>query len=192
MADVGTGRVAIVIEGYSGLAGALTGGQSRASRCRRYERLADFKDLPTVAEVLPGFIAGGWNVLLAPIGTPDAIIRKASADLRKALDDAELKTKLAALGAFLHPMTPERGHRLRPGAAAHLAAGGREGRRRGDGAEVNGRSSAVAKRFGRTLACCAPDRGAGRGQRRRKPFPTGRSRSSRRSRRARRTTWWRA
>ncbi len=72
-----------------------------------YERLADFKDLPTVAEVLPAFIAGGWNVLLAPIGTPDAIIRKASADLRKALDNAELATKLAAMGAFLHPMTPE-------------------------------------------------------------------------------------
>ena len=60
-----------------------------------------------MAETLPGFIAGGWNVLLAPIGTPEAIIRKASADLRKALDDAELKTKLAALGAYLHPMTPE-------------------------------------------------------------------------------------
>ena len=49
----------------------------------------------------------GWNVLLAPIGTPDTIIRKASADLRKALDNAELATKLAAMGAFLHPMTPE-------------------------------------------------------------------------------------
>jgi tripartite-type tricarboxylate transporter receptor subunit TctC len=71
------------------------------------DRLDDFKDLPTVAEVLPGFVAGGWNVLLAPIGTPEAIIRKTSGDLRKALDDAELKTKLAALGAYLHPMTPE-------------------------------------------------------------------------------------
>jgi len=107
MADVGTGRVAIVIEGYSGLAGGLTGGLIKGIAVSSYERLADFKDLPTVAEVLPGFIAGGWNVLLAPVGTPEAIIRKASGDLRKALDDAELKTKFAALGAYLHPMTPE-------------------------------------------------------------------------------------
>ncbi len=107
MADIATGRVAIVIEGYSGLAGALAGGQIKGIAVSSYERLADLKDLPTVSETLPGFIAGGWNVLLAPIGTPNAIIRKASADLRKALDDAELKSKLASLGAFLHPMTPE-------------------------------------------------------------------------------------
>jgi len=107
MADVGTGRVAIVIEGYSGLAGGLTGGLIKGIAVSSYERLADFKDLATVAEVLPGFIAGGWNVLLAPVGTPEAIIRKASGDLRKALDDNEVKTKLAALGAYLHPMTPE-------------------------------------------------------------------------------------
>ena len=107
MADVGTGRVAIVIEGYSGLAGGLTGGLIKGIAVSSHERLADFKDLATVAEVLPGFIAGGWNVLLAPVGTPEAIIRKASADLHKALDDNELTVKLAALGAFLHPMTPE-------------------------------------------------------------------------------------
>ena len=40
------------------------------------EAAADFKDLPTVAETLPGFVAGGWNVLLAPIGTPEAIIER--------------------------------------------------------------------------------------------------------------------
>jgi tripartite-type tricarboxylate transporter receptor subunit TctC len=107
MADVGTGRVAIVIEGYSGLAGGLTGGLIKGIAVSSLDRLDDFKDLATVAEVLPGFVAGGWNVLLAPIGTPEAIIRKASDDLRKALDDGEVKTKLAALGAYLHPMTPE-------------------------------------------------------------------------------------
>ena len=107
MADIATGRVAIVIEGYSGLAGALAGGQIKGIAVSSRERLADMKDLPTVAETIPGFLAGGWNVLLAPIGTPEPMIRKASADLRKALDDAETKSKLAALGAFLQPMTPE-------------------------------------------------------------------------------------
>jgi len=46
-------------------------------------------------------------VLLAPVGTPDAIVEKASADLRKAMDDAELKKKLAQLGAYVHAMTPD-------------------------------------------------------------------------------------
>jgi tripartite-type tricarboxylate transporter receptor subunit TctC len=106
MADVGTGRVAIVIEGYSGLAGGLNSGLIKGIAVSSLERLDDFKDLPTVAETLPGFLAGGWNVLLAPVGTPDAIIQKASADLRKAMGDADIKKKLAGLGGYVHPMTP--------------------------------------------------------------------------------------
>jgi tripartite-type tricarboxylate transporter receptor subunit TctC len=106
MADLATGRVHIVIEGYSGLAGALTSGTIKGIAVSSPERLPEFKDLPAVAETLPGFVAGGWNVLLAPVGTPEAIIKKASADLAKALDDATLKTKYASLGAYLRPMTP--------------------------------------------------------------------------------------
>jgi tripartite-type tricarboxylate transporter receptor subunit TctC len=107
MSDVGTGRVAIVIEGYSGLAGGLNSHLIDGVAVASLDRLPDFKDLPTVAETVPGFLAGGWNVLLAPVGTPDAIIKKTSVDLRKAMDDAELKKKLAKLGAYVHPMTPE-------------------------------------------------------------------------------------
>jgi tripartite-type tricarboxylate transporter receptor subunit TctC len=106
-ADVSTGRVDAVLEGYSGLAGAMTSGIIKGIAVSSPKRLDDFKDLPAVSETLPGFVAGGWNVLLAPVGTPEAIIRKASADLRKALDDANLKAKLGTLGAYLNPMTPE-------------------------------------------------------------------------------------
>jgi tripartite-type tricarboxylate transporter receptor subunit TctC len=107
MGDVGTGRVAIVVEGYSGLASGMTSGLLKGIAVASLERLADFKDLPTVSETLPGFTAGGWNVLLAPIGTPDAIVQKASVDLRKAMDDPEVKKKLAQLGAYVHAMTPD-------------------------------------------------------------------------------------
>ena len=106
MSDVGTGRVAVVLEGYGGLAGGLNSGLIKGIAVSSLERLDDFKDLPTVAETVPGFFAGGWNVLLAPVGTPDAIIQKASVDLKKALEDVELRKKLAALGAFVRPMTP--------------------------------------------------------------------------------------
>jgi tripartite-type tricarboxylate transporter receptor subunit TctC len=107
MTDLGTGRVAIVIEGYSGLAGGMTSGLINGIAVASLERLADFPDLPTVAETLPGFVAGGWNVLLVPVGTPDAIIQKTSVDLRKAMEDAEVRKKLAQLGAFPHAMTPD-------------------------------------------------------------------------------------
>ena len=60
--------------------------------------------------------------MLAPNGTPDAIVRKVNADLRMALDDPEVTAKLAANGAFARYMTPGRGHSLRAGGAANLAA----------------------------------------------------------------------
>ena len=51
-------------------------------------------------ETLPGFFAGGWNVMLAPNGTPPPIIDKVGVDMRKALDEpGRSRSKLAALGA---------------------------------------------------------------------------------------------
>jgi tripartite-type tricarboxylate transporter receptor subunit TctC len=107
MGDIATGRVQIVIEGYSGLAGAVTGGTIKGIAIAATERLPGHNLLPTVAETLPGFFAGGWNVLLAPVGTPDPIVRKANTDLRKALDDQGLRDRLATLGSYLRSMTPE-------------------------------------------------------------------------------------
>ena len=46
-------------------------------------------------------------MLLAPVGTPQPIIAKVGADMRKAFDDPEIKTKITSLGAFLRPMTPD-------------------------------------------------------------------------------------
>jgi tripartite-type tricarboxylate transporter receptor subunit TctC len=106
MSDVGTGRVQVVLEGYGGLAGGLNSGLINGIAVSSLQRLDDFKDLPTVAETLPNFFAGGWNVLLAPVGTPNSIIQKVSIDMRKALDDAAVKKKLAAIGAYVQPMGP--------------------------------------------------------------------------------------
>jgi tripartite-type tricarboxylate transporter receptor subunit TctC len=107
MSDLATGRVQIVVEGYSGVAGAVQSGTIKGIAIASQERLPGHNFLPTVAETLPGFFAGGWNVLLAPVGTPDPIIRKANLDLRKALDDAALRDRLATMGSYLRSMTPE-------------------------------------------------------------------------------------
>jgi tripartite-type tricarboxylate transporter receptor subunit TctC len=45
--------------------------------------------------------------MVAPTGTSDAIVRKVNADLRKALDDPDVRAKFAANGAFVRHMTPE-------------------------------------------------------------------------------------
>jgi tripartite-type tricarboxylate transporter receptor subunit TctC len=104
--DVATGRVGMIIEGYSGVAGAARSGSIKLIAVASAKRLADFPDVPTVAETIPGFQATGWGVLVAPVGTSEAIIDKISQDLRKVSLDPELQKKLAPLGSYTNPMSP--------------------------------------------------------------------------------------
>ena len=104
--DVATGRVDMIIEGYSGIAAAARSGAVKLIAVASAKRLAEFPNVPTVAETIPGFQATGWGILVAPVGTPEAIIRKVSEDLRKAVVQPELDKKLAALGSYTNPMSP--------------------------------------------------------------------------------------
>jgi len=106
LADILSGRVAMVIEGYAGLAGAYQSGQLKSLAIASGKRLAHLPNLPTVSETLPGFIAAGWQAVVAPIGTPEAIVRKASDDLREVLATPGVKDKLAARGSYAIPATP--------------------------------------------------------------------------------------
>jgi tripartite-type tricarboxylate transporter receptor subunit TctC len=107
LADVGSGRVSMIIEGYSGIVGAVKAGQVKLIAVCSAERLPQFPDLPTVAETLPGFSATGWQVLVAPLGTPAPIVSKASIDLAKVVNDPEFKKRLANVGSYSRAMTPE-------------------------------------------------------------------------------------
>jgi tripartite-type tricarboxylate transporter receptor subunit TctC len=107
LADVGSGRVSMIIEGYSGIVGAVKAGQVKLIAVAAAERLPQFPDLPTVAETLPGFSATGWQVLVAPLGTPAPIVSKASADLAKIVNDPDFKKRLANVGSYSRAMTPE-------------------------------------------------------------------------------------
>jgi tripartite-type tricarboxylate transporter receptor subunit TctC len=106
IADVIGGRVDMIIEGYSGIAAAIRSGQLKAIAIATSQRLREFAELPTVAETIPGFAAAGWQVVVAPIGTPDSIIGTVSADLAKVVSDPDIRRRLAQLGSYSHPMPP--------------------------------------------------------------------------------------
>ena len=104
--DVISGRVAMVIDAYPPMAGALQAGAIRALAVGSTKRLSEFPDLPTIAETLADFSPGGWLALVAPIGTPDAIVRKLSDDLREAVLDPTTRAKLETTGNYPNPMSP--------------------------------------------------------------------------------------
>ena len=54
-------------------------------------------DVPTVAEVLPGFERDASHGILVPAGTPRAIVNKISNDLARALNTTEVKQQMLAM-----------------------------------------------------------------------------------------------
>jgi tripartite-type tricarboxylate transporter receptor subunit TctC len=106
LTDVVGGRVPLIIEGYSGLAGAIQAHTLTVLAVASAHRLPDFPDVPTVAETLPGFAAGGWQGIVAPLGTPAAAIQKVNAGLQKVLGEPDIAKPLALRGAYVDPMSP--------------------------------------------------------------------------------------
>jgi tripartite-type tricarboxylate transporter receptor subunit TctC len=106
LSDVMGGRIPIAIDAVSGLTGAIEAGTIVPLAVAAPKRVAQFPDLPTVAETIPGFEAGGWQVLVAPAGTPDVIVQKANRDLIKAMSDPETRTRLSKLGRDERLMSP--------------------------------------------------------------------------------------
>ena len=84
-------------------------GKLRALATTGAVRTAAAPDLPTVIEAgLPGFEIAAWYGMLAPAGTPAAVIERVHGEVVKALKGAELKERWTGLGAdVVYQDTPE-------------------------------------------------------------------------------------
>ena len=71
------------------------------------KRNAQLPDVPTVAETLPGFLTGSWQGLLAPAGTPKAIIDKLNAEVIRITALPDIKERLTTLGAEPYQMSAQ-------------------------------------------------------------------------------------
>ena len=70
-------------------------------------RLPAFPDVPTIAEaVKPGFQFNEWHVIVAPKGTPKDVVAKLNAELNRVLTQADVKERMASLGAEVRGGTP--------------------------------------------------------------------------------------
>src|SRR5262245_10246149 len=104
--DVIAGRLPIMFEGLAGLAPGTQGGGVKLLAVAAQRRLPNLPNLPAINETVPGVVSSGWIALMAPAGTPDAIIQKVSADLRKVITLPEVVERLHTLGTYPREMTP--------------------------------------------------------------------------------------
>jgi tripartite-type tricarboxylate transporter receptor subunit TctC len=86
----------------------IRSGKVRALAVTSAARSSVLSDVPTLAEAgLPGFEVVGWNGLLAPAGTPKAIIEKLNAEIVRILRSAEVTALLREQGVDVVGDTPE-------------------------------------------------------------------------------------
>jgi tripartite-type tricarboxylate transporter receptor subunit TctC len=95
---------------FDNLASAMAqvkAGKLRALAVTTAQRSKLAPDLPTMAEAgVPGFDISTWFGLLAPAGTPPAVIEKWNVDVTKILSAPEMRERLAAQGAEAAPDSP--------------------------------------------------------------------------------------
>jgi tripartite-type tricarboxylate transporter receptor subunit TctC len=108
LTDLVGGHVAIYFSSLPPAIGLIKEGKVRALAVTSAKRSPILPDVPTVAEAaLPGYEAVLHYGIVAPAGTPQAIIAKLSAALRTAVLSDELKSRLAEDGAEPLASTPE-------------------------------------------------------------------------------------
>lgn len=106
--DVLAGQVSCTFTGAPAVLPHVKSGRLRALAVSSLQRLPSLPDVPTVAESgFPGFEADQWYGLVAPAGTPAAVVSRLNAETNKALALPEVAQQLAVEGAVPVPGTPQ-------------------------------------------------------------------------------------
>jgi len=106
--DLIAGQVQLMFDNLPPSLPQIKGGKLRALAVTSATRAPALPDVPTVAEAgLPGFEASSWFGLLAPAGTPPAIVSKINAEVAAWLATPEAKEKLSKQGAAAAGGTPD-------------------------------------------------------------------------------------
>jgi tripartite-type tricarboxylate transporter receptor subunit TctC len=106
--DIIAGRVSMMFADFTTAIPHVTAGTLRPLAVSRIKRSTLFPDLPTLDEAgVKGFNLDTWAGLVAPTGTPPAVVNKLNAALRKIIDSPEVQAKFKNVGFEGFSSTPE-------------------------------------------------------------------------------------
>jgi len=107
LVDVMSGEVQLMFGTLVAIIPHIKAGRLRALAVTGRQRSPLLPDVPTLAESgLPGYEAGSWYGILAPAGTPGAIVARLNAEINNAIHQPEVRERLAAEGAEVLGGTP--------------------------------------------------------------------------------------
>ncbi|MEI7680455.1 MAG: tripartite tricarboxylate transporter substrate binding protein [Betaproteobacteria bacterium] len=99
MIDLMGGQVQLLFQTGPGSLAQIKAGKIRALAVTSAVRSPQLPDLPTMIEAgMPGFEANGWNGLVAPAGTPKALIAKLSTEVTRVMKDPVVLQKITETG----------------------------------------------------------------------------------------------
>ncbi|HSC95281.1 MAG TPA: tripartite tricarboxylate transporter substrate binding protein [Burkholderiales bacterium] len=109
LVDLVAGQVDMAFANPAASQAYVRSGRLRALAVTGEKRSALLPDIPTIAEAaIPGFEASTWWGILAPAGTPAAVVAEVNGKLAAALTQRDVVNRVAALGADLAGGPPER------------------------------------------------------------------------------------
>ena len=107
MTDVIGGHTSAVFATVPTATPQVKSGKVRALAVGSPKRQAALPDVPTAAEAgLPGYEIANWVGIVAPAGTPPAIVEKLNKEITAIMQSAEVQARLAKLSADTRTMTP--------------------------------------------------------------------------------------
>jgi tripartite-type tricarboxylate transporter receptor subunit TctC len=100
-ADLLGGQVKVGCLGIASIINQHKAGQLRIVGVTSAKRSRELPDIPAIAETVPGYDASLWSGLLAPRGTPPAVIERIHRDVAKLLQTKETHDAYERVGTYV-------------------------------------------------------------------------------------------
>lgn len=98
LAGLVSGDTTFAVTNVAATIGHINSGRLRALGVTSKGEFPQLPGVPAIARTLPGFENTGWFGIVAPTGTPQAVIQKVYRDTKKALESSQLKARFYVQG----------------------------------------------------------------------------------------------
>jgi tripartite-type tricarboxylate transporter receptor subunit TctC len=108
VSDLAAGNIDLLFSSYVSAIGQVQAGKLRVLGWTSTRRSPAIPDIPTMAEAgFPGTELEIWQGIVAPLGTPEPIVRKLNEEFVKAAKSPEVVSKVAAQAVEMSTLSPE-------------------------------------------------------------------------------------
>jgi tripartite-type tricarboxylate transporter receptor subunit TctC len=106
LTDLLGGHVQVMFDTLVTSIGHIKAGELRALGVTSETRVDVLPEVPAIGEFVPGYVAGGWQGIAAPINTPTVIIDEINKEVNLALVDPKFRARLLELGGIPFASSP--------------------------------------------------------------------------------------